>query len=257
MQSPGPLVMGIVNVTPDSFFDGGRYADPDRAVARGMEMIAEGADIVDIGGESSRPGAEPVPEAEELARVVEVVAALAPHVRVSIDTNKSRVAEAAIAAGASIVNDVSASLEAVAGRAGVGWIAMHSRGTPKTMPGLTSYADLVGEVRDHLRRAADRGRRAGVSELWVDPGIGFAKTAEQSWELVGRIAELVGDGTPVLLGASRKSFLAPVGAVPAERAEASLAVAVWSMLQGVSIVRVHDVGSTAAAAGLIRGLRHG
>src|SRR5690606_32297341 len=171
-----PLVMGILNVTPDSFSDGGQYLDHEAAVAHGLEMAAEGADVVDVGGESTRPGAEPVDAATELARVVPVVAALAPHVRVSIDTVKPDVAAAAVEAGATLVNDVSCTLDGVAAELGVGWVAMHSRGDPRTMQTLTDYDDVVAEVRAHVVAAAERAAARGVGEVWIDPGIGFAKT---------------------------------------------------------------------------------
>ncbi|HUY86201.1 MAG TPA: dihydropteroate synthase [Acidimicrobiales bacterium] len=255
--------MGILNVTPDSFSDGGRFLETDKAIQRGMEMIAQGADIVDVGGESTRPGAEPVSPDEEMARVIPVIEALSPLVRVSIDTKKVPVAEVAISAGATIINDVSASLETVAAKGGVGWVAMHSRGDPKTMAGLTAYGDLLGEVRDYLRDAAMRGRRAGVEQIWVDPGIGFAKTAEQNFSLIGQLDRIVADGTPVLVGASRKSFLAQLDQWPSTarggdaqeaaegRDQASLAMAAWSMIAGASVLRVHDVLSAVCASRLI------
>jgi dihydropteroate synthase len=202
-----PLVMGVLNVTPDSFSDGGRWFEPAAAIAHGRELIAEGADVVDVGGESTRPGAEPVSEAEELRRVVPVVAALAPEVRVSIDTVKPAVARAAVAAGATLINDVSASLYEVAAETGAGWVAMHMRGTPATMQSRADYADVVAEVRDHLAERAARADAAGVAEIWLDPGIGFAKTADHNLALLRRLDELVALGRPVVVGTSRKSFL--------------------------------------------------
>lgn len=249
-----PLVMGVLNVTPDSFYDGGRYLDHERAVERGAEMVAEGADVVDVGGESSRPGAQPVGVDEELRRVLPVVAALAPKVRVSIDTTKPEVAAAAVDAGATLINDISARLAPVAARLGVGWVAMHMRGTPLSMQTRTDYADVVGEVREHLARRADEALRLGVREVWVDPGIGFAKTGQQNLSLLRNIASLVALGLPVLVGTSRKSFLGGLGpapAPPAERFEGSLATAVWSMAQGAAMVRVHDVAATVQAARLV------
>ncbi|MGH9129485.1 MAG: dihydropteroate synthase [Acidimicrobiales bacterium] len=254
MGALAALVMGVLNVTPDSFSDGGRWADPEAAVARGLEMIAEGADVVDVGGESSRPGATPVAEAEELRRVVPVVASLAARVRVSVDTVKPAVAQAAIEAGATLVNDISASLAPVAAAAGVGWVAMHMRGTPATMVSLARYDDVVTEALEWLAARACEGARAGVSEVWVDPGIGFAKTAGHNLELLRHLGRLVELGWPVMIGASRKSFLGPLSsrageppAGAADRLEASLATALWAVEQGATMVRVHDVAPTVQA----------
>src|SRR4051794_25964586 len=198
--------MGVLNVTPDSFSDGGRWLDRDAAVAHGLQLAADGADVVDVGGESTRPGASHVDVDEELRRVVPVVAALAPTVRVSIDTSKAAVAEAAVAAGATIVNDVTASLHEVAAAAGVGWVAMHMRGEPRTMQDDPRYDDVAGEVRAFLAEGAATAAAAGVDEVWVDPGIGFGKTAAHNLELLARLGELVDDGRPVLVGTSRKGF---------------------------------------------------
>lgn len=253
-----PLVMGVLNVTPDSFSDGGRYLDPDAAVARGLQMTAEGADVVDVGGESSRPGARPVPEAEELARVRPVVEALAPRVRVSVDTVKPAVAEAAVAAGATLVNDISARLWPLAAEAGVGWVAMHMQGEPATMQDDPHYDDVVGEVHDFLRRRAGEALDAGVPEVWVDPGIGFGKTADHNLALLRHLGELAASGHPVLVGTSRKGFLGRLTAAadgtppPADdRVAASLATATWVMVAGASMVRVHDVAATVQAAALV------
>jgi dihydropteroate synthase len=248
--------MGVLNVTPDSFSDGGRWLDRDAAVEHGLRMAAEGADIVDVGGESTRPGAAPVDATEERRRVVPVIEALSAQVRVSVDTSKRDVAEAAVAAGATIVNDVSASLHDVAADTGAGWIAMHMRGTPATMQHEPSYADVVGEVRDFLLERAEKARAAGVSEIWIDPGIGFGKTAEHNLSLLHHLATLVETGFPVALGVSRKSFLGRLtgGAEVDDRREASLAAATWAMLHGVGLIRVHDVGATVQAARLV-GLR--
>ena len=232
-------------MTPDSFSDGGRWLDPDAAVAHGLAMVAEGADVVDVGGESTRPGAEPVPEDEEVRRVLPVVAALAPHVRVSIDTRRAGVAEQAVAAGATLVNDVSASLGRVAAEAGVGWVAMHMRGEPRTMQQAPEYDDVVAEVRAFLVERASRARDAGVDEVWIDPGIGFGKTAAHNLALLRGLRSLVATGWPVLVGASRKTFLGLVTAEQGERGrfavppagdrlEASLAAAVWAVDQGAA-----------------------
>ncbi len=246
--------MGVLNVTPDSFSDGGRWLDRDAAVAHGLRMVDEGADIVDVGGESTRPGAEPVPRDEELRRVVPVVEALAPHTRVSIDTRKAEVAEAAIDAGATLVNDVSASLAPVARAAGprVGWVAMHMRGDPRTMQQDPTYADVVAEVRDFL---VERASSAGVDEVWIDPGIGFGKTIEHNLALLARLDELVATGFPVAVGTSRKSFLGRLtgDAPPDDRLEASVATAAWALAQGAAMVRVHDVRPTVVAARLLAG----
>ena len=253
-----PLVMGVLNVTPDSFSDGGRWLDPQAAVSHGLELVAEGADVVDVGGESTRPGAEPVDEAEELRRVIDVVAALAPHVRVSIDTRKPGVARAAVGAGATMVNDVSASLWEVAAETGAAWVAMHMQGEPATMQLSPDYHDVVGEVRRFLADRAATARRAGVEEVWIDPGIGFGKTLEHNLALLRHLSVLTETGIPVLVGTSRKSFLGKLTASPAgepapveDRLEASVASAVWSMTQGAAMVRVHDVAPTVAAARLV------
>ena len=244
--------MGVLNVTPDSFSDGGRWFDPDTAVVRGMAMAAEGADVVDVGGESTRPGAEPVDEAEERRRVVPVVAALASAVRVSVDTRKRVVAEAAVEAGATLVNDVSASLWDVAAAAGVGWVGMHMRGEPRTMQEAPVYDDVVDEVRAFLVARAEQARAAGVEEVWIDPGIGFGKTVGHNLTLLRHLSDLVATGFPVLVGASRKSFLGRLtGADVDDRLEASLAAAVWAMSQGAAMVRVHDVRPTVEAALLV------
>ena len=244
--------MGVLNVTPDSFSDGGRWFDTDAAVARGLDLVAEGADVVDVGGESTRPGAAPVDEAEERRRVVPVVGALAPHVRVSVDTRKASVAEAAVEAGATLVNDVSASLWDVAAAAGVGWVAMHMQGQPATMQADPSYGDVVADVCRFLVDRAAKGRDAGVTEVWIDPGIGFGKTVAHNLRLLGRLRALVATGYPVMVGTSRKSFLGHIGATEAgtplpadDRLEGSLATAAWALTQGAAMVRVHDVRPTA------------
>jgi dihydropteroate synthase len=255
-----PLVMGVLNVTPDSFSDGGQWFEKEQAIMRGHEMIAEGVDIVDVGGESTRPGADPVAGTEELRRGVPVIEALAGHVRVSIDTTKEAVAEAAADAGATLINDVSASLWPVAARRGVGWVAMHRLGTAATMQHDPRYHDVVAEVSSLLVDRAGRARDAGVDEVWIDPGIGFGKTLEHNLALLGALDRLVATGLPVMVGTSRKSFLgvvaptsdgetAPVG----DRLAASLATATWAMEQGVGMVRVHDVSATVQAAVLVGG----
>ena len=260
------LLMGVLNVTPDSFYDGGRWHDPDAAVARGLEMEREGADVIDVGGESTRPGASPVAEPEEIRRVVPVVRALAgvlqAKTRLSVDTRKRSVAEAAIEEGATIINDVSASLWPVAAEGGVGWVAMHMKGEPADMMSRAHYGDVVGEVGSYLVERAERAAAAGVKEIWVDPGIGFAKTTSHNLALLARLGDLVATGWPVAVGISRKRFTGAVArgtegapAPAGERLEASLAGAVWAMACGASMVRVHDVKPTADAARLVTSAR--
>jgi len=258
-----PLVMGVVNVTPDSFSDGGLYLDHDAAIAHGRTLVAAGADVVDVGGESTRPGADPVPVADEIERVLPVVAALAPIVRVSIDTRKAEVAAAAVAAGATLVNDVSATLHEVAAATGAGWVAMHMRGDPRTMQRDPRYADVVDDVRAFLVERAETAVAAGVEEVWIDPGIGFGKTVDHNLELLARLGELVATGFPVVLGTSRKRFLGVLLAgadgvegpvVPDDRIEGSLATAVWGYAAGARMVRAHDVAATVAAARAVASL---
>jgi dihydropteroate synthase len=258
--------MGVLNVTSDSFSDGGRYLDYEAAVRRGREMRAEGADIVDVGGESTRPGAGAVPADEELRRVVPVIEALAGEVRVSVDTTKARVAHAALSSGASLLNDVSASLVSVAAEHGAGFVAMHRKGSPTDMQLDPHYDDVVAEVRDFLAQRTDEARAAGVNELYIDPGIGFGKTVRHNLQLLSALPELVASGVPVLIGTSRKSFIGHLGAGgsadgrvgavrllgPDERLAGSLASAVWAMACGAAVVRVHDVSATVQALRLIR-----
>src|SRR5438874_9536860 len=246
--------MGVLNVTPDSFSDGGRWLDPEAALAHGLEMAAAGAAVVDVGGESTRPGAKPVAEAEELRRVVPVVEALAPHVRVSIDTRKAAVAEGAIAAGATLVNDVSASLHAVAAAGGVGWVAMHMQGDPRTMQHAPSYDDVVAEVRDFLVARADAAERAGVDEVWIDPGIGFGKTVSHNLTLLKHLRVLADTGHRVLVGTSRKSFLGKLaGGAPDDPVAGSLATSAWALLAGGSIVPAPAARPAAEAVGRVAG----
>lgn len=250
------LVMGVVNVTPDSFSDGGRWFDREAAIVHGLTLFAEGADVVDIGGESTRPGAAPVDEAEERRRVVPVVEALAPLGRVSIDTRKRGVAEAAVAAGATLINDVSASPElwrvaADAGR-GVGYVAMHMQGSPQTMQRAPAYDDVVAEVAAFLAERGGAARRAGVDEVWIDPGIGFGKTADHNLSLLRHLGVLVETGYPVVVGTSRKRFLqAIVGAPSDDVLEGSVASAVVALVAGAAMVRVHDVAATVQAARIV------
>jgi dihydropteroate synthase len=245
--------MGVLNVTPDSFSDGGRYFDEAAAVAHGLQLVAEGADIVDVGGESTRPGATPVDPDEERRRVLPVIAALAPHVRVSVDTRSDVVADAAVDAGATLINDVSASLWPIAAARRVGWVAMHMQGTPQTMQRQPRYDDVVGEVTAVLADRAATAKAAGAQEVWIDPGIGFGKTRAHNLALLRHLHRLVATGVPVLVGTSRKGFLGDLtgGAPVDDRLEASLATAVWAMAQGAAMVRVHDVAPTVQAARLV------
>ncbi len=255
--------MGIVNVTPDSFSDGGDHADPAAAIAHGVQLAAEGASVIDVGGESSRPGAVPVDEATELARVIPVLEglrdALGEQVRLSIDTTKPAVARAACAAGATLINDVSATLASVAASCGAGYVVMHRQGDSSNMQNNPGYDDVVAEVAQFLRDGADAALAAGVQEVWIDPGLGFGKTAVHNWRLLAHLRTLVELGHPVLVGASRKNFLGlaleasdRVDFVPLDdRREASLAVATWAMAQGVQMIRAHDVRMTVHAARVV------
>ena len=247
-----PTVMGIVNATPDSFSDGGLYLDRDAAVEHGLRLAREGAAVLDVGGESSRPGAEPVGEAEELARVLPVVERLAAAgERVSVDTTKVAVARAALAAGATIVNDVSAfrfdpDMAGLVAEAGAGCCLVHMRGEPRTMHHDPSYGDVVSEVKAFLEERLAFAVAAGVDEqrIWLDPGIGFGKNVEHNLELLRRLEEIVAIGRPVVVGTSRKSFLGKLaGGKPAEeRLPGTIATNVLALERGASVFRVHDVG---------------
>lgn len=247
-------VMGVLNVTPDSFSDGGSYFDHALALDRAHQMVAEGAAIIDVGGESTRPGAAPVSVSEETRRVLPVIEALAPEldVPVSVDTRKAQVAKSAVAAGASIINDTGGEdatedltdAAVASGPEGAAMVVMHSRGTSETMMSLTSYDDLVGQVAGYLGRRAESLKEAGVSadRIVIDPGIGFAKTAGQSLELLKRIGEFADLGFPLLAGTSRKSLIGAVLEVPAARRVSGTAATVaWAVAHGVHIVRVHDI----------------
>ena len=257
------LVMGIVNVTPDSFSDGGLWLEAGAATAHAESLIAEGADVIDIGGESTRPGSRPVDQATELARTVPVVSAVASSgVEVSIDTTKAEVARAAVEAGATIINDVSASLHDVAAETGAGWIAMHALGDSATMQDDPRYDDVVGDVAGFLADAVSRGRKAGVERIWIDPGIGFGKTTRHNLELLANIDRFT-EIAPVLVGASRKTVVGAVhalsdglaGAEPVtgsdDRLEGSVGIALWSAYLGVGMIRVHDVRATVHALSLL------
>jgi dihydropteroate synthase len=243
-------VMGVLNVTPDSFSDGGRFLDPRTAVDHGLAMVGDGADILDVGGESTRPGAEPVSAEEERARVIPVIERLAAEadVLISVDTRKPDVAGAAVEAGASIVNDISGGRDPamldVVRDAGAGMVLMHMRGDPVTMQQLTDYGYVVAEVRDELRTRLDAAVDAGIDadRLVVDPGIGFAKTPEQNLVLMRDVHELFDLGRPVLVGPSRKSFIGKVLDLEVnDRLEGTAASVAWLVARGAHVVRVHDV----------------
>jgi dihydropteroate synthase len=246
-----PLVVGILNVTPDSFSDGGLYGEPGAALRRAVEMVREGAGMIDVGGESTRPGSDDVAEDEEEARVIPVIRRLKEtlDVPVSVDTRKARVARAALEAGADVVNDVSAlqdpEMGSVVAESGAGLVLMHMRGTPKTMQADPRYDDVVGEVTDELNGALDAAIAAGIDpeRVVVDPGIGFAKSHCHNLELLGGLAGLGRLGRPMMLGVSRKAFLGQLlgGAPPEERAVATAAACVAGLLAGARIFRVHDV----------------
>ena len=265
-QIPRPLVMGIVNVTPDSFSDGGRFFDPEVAVEHALRLVAEGADILDIGGESTRPGADAVPIDEELRRVLPVIERLAKLTDrpISLDTSKAEVACAGLAAGATILNDVAGlrdpAMVEVAARSGAGVVVMHMRGDPRTMQSNPIYADVVGEVADFFAKRIQTLTDAGIarSAIVLDPGIGFGKTLEHTRLQLRELQPLQAFGLPVCLGVSRKGFLGQVTGKPRpERLAGSLAVACFALAQGAAqILRVHDVAAHADAIKLATFLLH-
>jgi dihydropteroate synthase len=257
-----PVVMGVLNVTPDSFSDGGRYANLDAALAHGLRMRQEGAHIVDVGGESTRPGADRVDARTEAGRVVPVIRELAAAgVAVSVDTTRAAVADAALEAGAAAVNDVSGGLAdpdmaRVVAAAGCPWVLMHWRGHSRRMQDLAEYQDVVKEVRDELRQRVDSALAAGVGadRIILDPGLGFAKRAEHNWRLAAHLDEIIALGYPVLVGASRKSYLGTLLADDAghprpvdQREAATIATSVLAVIAGAWGVRVHDVIATVDA----------
>jgi dihydropteroate synthase len=262
--------MGILNVTPDSFSDGGEFLSVAKAVDHGLAMAEQGADFIDVGGESTRPrgaaygeGAEPVGVQEELDRVLPVIEALARQVSlpISIDTYKAAVASRALAAGASIVNDISGfafdpEMARTVGRAGATAVVMHIKGTPKTMQKDPVYGDLFGEIHAYLEKAVRTGEVNGVRQMLVDPGIGFGKTAADNYRLLAGLSRFADLGYPVLVGPSRKSFLASVSGLPVhDRLEASLAAATSAVLSGAQVVRVHDVAETRRAISVADAVR--
>lgn len=250
------IIMGIVNVTPDSFSDGGRFLEPQAAIEHGMRLAAEGAEILDIGGESTRPNAEPVSEAEELRRVLPVAQGLAGRVNalISIDTYKPAVAREAVQAGASMINDIGASHQDpamwdLARESGAAYVAMHMQGTPRTMQRNPVYADVCREVaaffEERMKRLTERGVRA--EQVVLDVGIGFGKTLEHNLQLLGGLAGFRRLGRPMMIGVSRKSFLGRHGAGPLDRLPGALAASVWAVQCGVQIIRTHDVAPTLQA----------
>jgi dihydropteroate synthase len=258
-------LMGVVNVTPDSFSDGGLYLDPERAIAHGRELVADGAAILDVGGESTRPGAEPVAEAEELARVLPVVDGLVGEgPQISVDTSKSAVAAAALGAGATIVNDVTAlrgdpAMAALCAEREATVILMHMLGEPRTMQDDPIYDDVVDDVKAFLLARLQHAVAAGIAEqrIWLDPGVGFGKTAEHNLELLRRLGELRELGRPLVVGTSRKSFIGRLDGSPAgERLGGTIASSVLAAAEGADVLRVHDVaelGQALTVAGAILG----
>lgn len=263
---PGPtLLMGIVNVTPDSFSDGGKFFRTEDAVARALELVADGADILDIGGESTRPNATPVSEAEELRRVIPVIEQLAPGLRIpiSIDTQKPAVARAAVRAGASLINDIAAnrsddSMARLVAETGAAYVAMHMQGTPQTMQANPAYHDVVMEVADFFSDRLQRLALNGVprEQIILDVGMGFGKILEHNLTLLGALKSFTRFERPLLLGASRKSFLAQsTGSDRENRLPGGLACASWAVHNGVQIIRTHDVAETRQAVRMTEAIR--
>jgi len=258
------LIMGILNVTPDSFSDGGRFYNPEKALTRGLEMVEQGADIIDVGGESTRPGSMPVSAEEEIRRTVAVIETLRSKTDklISIDTQKAEVARAALAAGADIINDVSAlagpGMAEVAAETGAGLVLMHMKGTPETMQINPRYDNAVASVREFLeeRMAFAVSRGIAPEQIALDPGIGFGKTDEHNLALLNGIPSLTAFGRPVLIGVSRKSFIGRLlQRETAERLSGSLALAAFSIMRGAHILRVHDVKESCDVVGLMDKLR--
>ena len=261
------LIMGVLNVTPDSFSDGGRFFDPSAAIARGLVMVQEGADILDIGGESTRPGATPVEAEEELRRILPVIRSLRKQSRIpiSIDTMKARVAAAAVEAGADIINDISGlqhdpDMARVAAESEAGLVLMHLRGTPRTMQQEPEYTDVVAEVCGHLRSAGSAAISAGVAvdRLVFDPGIGFGKTMNHNLALLRALPSFQIYGRPVLLGVSRKSFIGRLlgNTDPLSREAPTIALTAWARQHGVRILRVHAVKENAQALRMMEAILH-
>ena len=260
--------MGILNVTPDSFTDGGRHFDPEAAVERARTLVAEGADLIDVGGESTRPGAEPVDAEEEMRRVLPVIERLgdpAAAPLVSVDTSKAAVARAALEAGAHVVNDVTAlrgdpDMAGVVAERGAGLVLMHMQGTPRTMQRRPTYEDVIGDVAAFFEARRRHARRAGIADEQIvfDPGIGFGKTVGHNLELLRRLGEFARLGRPILVGPSRKSFIGTVLDLPVEeRLEGTAAAVAAAVLAGAAIVRVHDVRAMRRVARLAEAIRRG
>jgi dihydropteroate synthase len=262
-----PLVMGVLNVTPDSFSDGGRFLDPDAAVQHAMEMVRDGVDILDVGGESTRPGSDPVPADEELERVVPVIGELARRceVPVSIDTQKAAVARAALDAGAQIVNDVSAlrtdpEMAAVVAEADAPAVLMHMQGTPRTMQESPVYEDVVDDVKAWLADRMETAERSGIGrdKLLVDPGFGFGKRLGHNLEMLRRLAEFHELDAPLLIGTSRKSMIGAILGVPAQdRLHGTLATVACAVMSGAHVVRVHDVRPALEVVKVCEAIRRG
>ena len=266
MDVDSAKVMGVLNVTPDSFSDGGRFPDAQSAIKAGLRMATDGADFIDVGGESTRPGAPEVGDDEELRRILPVIEGIKREsdVKLSVDTTKARVARRAIAAGADMVNDVSALADPgmlpLLRETRVPVAVMHMRGTPRTMPADTRYVDLLSSVVGYLRKAAARAAAAGIPDdkVLVDPGLGFGKSSNGNLEILRQLETLRSIGRPILIGASRKSFIGAVLDLPVkQRVEGSLAVAALAVWQGAHVIRAHDVPATVRVVRMIEAIREG
>ncbi len=262
------LVMGILNVTPDSFSDGGSYSNCEQAVDRALEMAAQGADIIDIGGESTRPGADPISTSEEIQRTIPVIEKIREQsdILISIDTMKAETALRAVEAGADIINDVSAfeadeKMPVVASDTSAGMVLMHKKGSPKTMQDNPDYRDVAGDVGEYLKTRLDFAEQFNIdrTRMVVDPGIGFGKTLEHNLELLRRLPQLAECGSPILIGASRKNFIGQLTGKknPSARTAGSLGAAAWVILHGAHILRVHDVIDTCDVCRMLDKLLNG
>ena len=256
------LIMGILNVTPDSFSDGGLFADIDTAVAHGKKMVSEGADVIDVGGESSRPGSAPLSEKEELDRILPVVTRLLDEVSVpiSIDTYKPLVADACLKAGAHLINDITGltnpEMRKVAVKHNIPVVLMHMRGTPKTMQQNPVYQDLLGEITAFFQEQIATARKAGIQNIIIDPGIGFGKTVEHNLQILKHLGEFKSLGCPILVGPSRKSFIGMItGLSVKERLDGTLAAIIVAVMSGANMVRVHDVNECKRAVQVADAIR--
>ncbi len=258
--SEGRYIMGILNVTPDSFSDGGRFLSHDQAYDQACRMIEEGADIIDIGGESTRPGSDPVPENLEMDRILPLIGRLAKNtdILISADTSKSAVAREAIRAGAGIINDISGltadpRMVSIAAELNVPVVIMHIRGTPKNMQVNPVYQDAVAEVKNELQERIRAARSAGIRDIIIDPGFGFGKRLEDNFRLLYHLNEFLFPGCPLMVGTSRKSFLGSMfGAPPDDRVEGTLVTNAWACMKGANLFRVHDVRAVSRAVQMIR-----